>query len=64
MCVTRPWIAVKLDEQPGKIHLIFCELSATLGEVNNAFIRKSTTYYTFDSVKGSPYTLSSDGRKG
>jgi hypothetical protein len=22
----------------------------------------STTYYTFDSVKGSPYTLSSDGR--
>jgi hypothetical protein len=30
--------------------------------MNNAFIRKSTTYYTFDSVKGSPYTLSSDGR--
>jgi hypothetical protein len=30
--------------------------------VNNAFIRKSTTYYTFDSVKGSPYTLSSDAR--
>jgi hypothetical protein len=31
--------------------------------VNNAFIRKSTTNYTLDSVKGSPYTLSSDGRK-
>jgi hypothetical protein len=31
--------------------------------VNNAFIRKSATYYTFDSVKGSPYTLSSDGRR-
>jgi hypothetical protein len=30
--------------------------------VNNAFIRKSTTYYTLDSVEGSPYTLSSDGR--
>jgi hypothetical protein len=30
--------------------------------VNNAFIRKSTTNYTLDSVKGSPYTLSSDGR--
>jgi hypothetical protein len=30
--------------------------------VNNAFIRKSTTYFTFDSVKGSPYTLGSDGR--
>jgi hypothetical protein len=31
-------------------------------DVNNAFIRKSTTNYTLDSVKGSPYTLSSDGR--
>jgi uncharacterized membrane protein len=30
--------------------------------VNNAFIRKSTTNYTLDSVKGSPYTLSSDRR--
>jgi hypothetical protein len=30
--------------------------------VNNAFIRKSTTYYTLNSVEGSPYTLSSDGR--
>jgi hypothetical protein len=30
--------------------------------LNNAFIRKSTTNYTLDSVKGSPYTLSSDGR--
>jgi hypothetical protein len=30
--------------------------------VNNAFIRKSTTNYTLNSVKGSPYTLSSDGR--
>jgi hypothetical protein len=29
--------------------------------INNAFIRQSTTYYTFDSVEGSPYTLSSDG---
>jgi hypothetical protein len=31
-------------------------------KLNNAFIRKSTTNYTLDSVKGSPYTLSSDGR--
>jgi hypothetical protein len=31
-------------------------------DVNNAFIRKSTTNYTLDSVKGSPYTLSSDGK--
>jgi hypothetical protein len=30
--------------------------------MNNAFIKKSTTYFTFESVKGSPYTLSSDGR--
>jgi hypothetical protein len=36
------------------------ELSRVI--VNNAFIRKSTTNYTLDSVKGSPYTLSSDGR--
>jgi hypothetical protein len=35
--------------------------ASSLGLVNNAFIRKSTTYYTFNSVKGSPYTLSSDG---
>jgi hypothetical protein len=32
--------------------------------LNNAFIRKSTTYYTLDSVEGSPYTFSSDGRTG
>jgi hypothetical protein len=31
-------------------------------QVNNAFNRKSTTYYTLVSVEGSPYTLSSDGR--
>jgi hypothetical protein len=30
--------------------------------VNNAFIRESTTYYTLDSEEGSPYTLSSDER--
>jgi hypothetical protein len=30
--------------------------------VNNAFIRKSTTNYPLDSLKGWPYTLSSDGR--
>jgi hypothetical protein len=53
MYVTRPWMVVNLDEQPEKIHLIL---------MNNAFIRKSTTNYTLDSVKGSPYTLSSDGR--
>jgi hypothetical protein len=31
-----------------------CTPHNTLGEWNNAFIRKSTTNYTLDSVKGSP----------
>jgi hypothetical protein len=39
------------------IHKVQTEVKA-----NNAFLKKSTTYYTLDSLEGSPYTSNSDGR--